>query len=164
MLTNFFVFLALISGFGSIGAFSPHTAVYFIILCFLATGVVFYLFSSTYISMMLFIVYVGAIAMLFIFCIILLNLEVRNVQSRFHYYVFPILFSSFFIATFYFFNSVFIYDNDFFFLHCFVYEDWNPYTKDNYLLYTFYSFYIFQLIFLAFVLFFVTVAATTLIG
>jgi len=164
MLTNFFILLALISGFGSIGAFSPHTAVYFIILCFLATGVVFYLFSSTYVSMMLFIVYVGAIAILFVFCIILLNLEVRTTQGRFHYYVFPVLFSSFFMAIFFFFNGIFVYDSDFFSLPYLVFESLDHYTKDSYLLYTFYNFYIFQLIFLALILFFVTISATALIG
>jgi NADH:ubiquinone oxidoreductase subunit 6 (subunit J) len=163
MITNFFIFLALVSGFGSIGAFSPHTAVYFIILCFLATGVVFYMFSCTYISMMLFIVYVGAIAMLFVFCIILLNLDSKSLHSRFHYYIFPVIFASFFMAIFFMFNSSFVYDNDFFFYSS-QELDFGYFTKDSILLYSFYSFFIFHLIFLGFILFFVTVATTTLIG
>ena len=72
----------------SMASFSAHVAVYFIILTFLATGFVYYIIGSYYVSMMLFIVYVGAVAMLFIFCVMLLNLKSFFGYDRFKYYAY----------------------------------------------------------------------------
>jgi NADH-quinone oxidoreductase subunit J len=74
-MVEFFTILALLASFGAFGSFSAHTNIYFMILSFLSSGIVYYLLSATYMAIMLFIVYVGAVAMLFVFCVMLLNLS-----------------------------------------------------------------------------------------
>jgi NADH:ubiquinone oxidoreductase subunit 6 (subunit J) len=76
-MVELFTFLSLVTALGGFATFSAHAAIYCMILSFLFSGIVYYLLTSTYLAMMLFVVYVGAVAMLFVFCVMLLNLVSR---------------------------------------------------------------------------------------
>lgn len=162
-LTIFIAFLALIFSVFSMASFSAHSAVYFIILTFLSTGLLYYIIGSTYVSIMLFIVYVGAVAMLFIFCVMLLNLKNSLRGPNFKFYVyFPIIISLLF-ATLYFQTFYFQLNSDFF------YFDWpafsyNYYSKDTAFLSTFYTLNSPYIFIVGLLLFFVTVAVTAILS
>jgi NADH:ubiquinone oxidoreductase subunit 6 (subunit J) len=163
ILTFFIAFLALAFSVFSMASFSAHSAVYFIILSFLSTGLVYYIVGSTYVSIMLFIVYVGAVAMLFIFCVMLLNLKNLIRAEKLKYYLyFPILLlSAFFI----------VYAHVYYFQlsTAFYYFDWpafsyNYYSKDHMFLSTFYTMNSAYIMIIGLLLFFVTVAVTALLS
>jgi NADH:ubiquinone oxidoreductase subunit 6 (subunit J) len=162
-LTIFIAFLALIFSVFSMASFSAHSAVYFIILTFLCTGLIYYIIGSTYVSIILFIVYVGAVAILFIFCVILLNLKnsIKSAPLKFYLY-FPILI--FLVLTF-----VYIYTFYFELNSNFIYFDWpafsyNYYSKDHIFLSTFYTLNSAYIFIIGLLLFFVTVAVTALLS
>jgi len=140
------------------------------ILCFLFSGIVYYLLSSTYLAMMLFIVYVGAVAILFVFCVILLNLSTKYSKvSVFSFYAFiPLFLTSFLVAVILFFfgstgfqSDFFSYDQTVFNMYDHV---WSYYSKDQLLTHSIYSSFLPYLIVLGILLFFVTVAVTVLLG
>lgn len=161
LLTLFIAILVVIFSILSMASFSAHSAVYFIILTFLATGLIYYIIGSTYVSIMLFIVYVGAVAMLFIFCVILLNLRNTVETARLKYYAYyPTLFITIFLA-FYVYFSYFQLNTTF------SYFDWpsfnySYYSKDHMFLSTFYTMNSFYVIIIGLLLFFVTIAVTAL--
>jgi NADH-quinone oxidoreductase subunit J len=166
MLIDVIAFLAFFAGIGSLSALTVHVAVYFMVLCFLATGIVYYLLASTYLAMMLFIVYIGAIAMLFVFCIMLLDLTVRYytdsyLSYSFIFFLLPVLFfflplwlSNFFIVV----GDLNLVSDNLFFPELLLF------SKDGLFLFGFYSFYSLYIIFLGVLLFFVTMAVTVLLG
>jgi NADH-quinone oxidoreductase subunit J len=163
ILAVFISFLALVFSIFSMASFSAHSAVYFIILTFLASGLVYYIVGSTYVSIMLFIVYVGAVAMLFIFCVILLDLRNNLFGSKLKYYTYyPLLFLSILISFY-----VYFY---FFQVNSFVvYFDWPSfeyyfYSKDHSFLSTFYTLHAFYVIIIGLLLFFVTVIVTAILS
>jgi NADH:ubiquinone oxidoreductase subunit 6 (subunit J) len=147
----------------SLTSFFVHTAVYFIILTFLASGLIYYIVGSTYVSIMLFIVYVGAVAILFIFCVMLLNLQ-SDISSfqRIRYYAYiPFYIVSivlaFFIYLFFFQNNTLIF-----------YFDWPTfyysfYSKDHVFLSSFFTIFSFYIVIIGLILFAVTVFVTALL-
>jgi NADH:ubiquinone oxidoreductase subunit 6 (subunit J) len=162
-LTLFIAFLALIFSVFSMASFSAHSAVYFIILTFLSTGLIYYIIGSTYVSIMLFIVYVGAVAILFIFCVILLNLKntIRSHSVKFYLYL-PILLIL--VLGFLYFHTFYFQINS-----NFTYFDWpafsyNYYSKDHSFLSTFYTLNSSYVFIVGILLFFVTVAVTALLS
>jgi NADH:ubiquinone oxidoreductase subunit 6 (subunit J) len=76
-MVELFTFLSLVGAIAAFSTFSAHAAIYCMILSFLFSGIVYYLLTATYLAMILFVVYVGAVAMLFVFCVMLLNLVSR---------------------------------------------------------------------------------------
>lgn len=163
ILTVFIAFLTLIFSVFSMASFSAHSAVYFMILTFLSSGLLFYIVGSTYVSIILFIVYVGAVAMLFIFCVILLNLKNSLSEARLKFYFyFPILLFLL-IAVLYAQINYFQVNSDF------VYFDWpafnyNYYSKDTSFLSTFYTLHSQYIFIIGMLLFFVTVAVTAILS
>ena len=162
-LTLFIAFLSLIFSVFSMASFSAHSAVYFIILTFLSTGLIYYIIGSTYVSIMLFIVYVGAVAMLFIFCVMLLNLKnaIKSQPLKFYLYLPALL-----ILVF-----TFVYLHVYYFQlnSNFSYFDWpafsyNFYSKDHSFLSTFYTINSPYILIVGILLFFVTVAVTALLS
>jgi NADH:ubiquinone oxidoreductase subunit 6 (subunit J) len=166
----FFSLLALLSSFGAFASFSAHTNIYFMILCFLFSGIVYYLLLSTYLAIMLFIVYVGAVAMLFVFCVILLNLSTKYAKiSSFSFYSFiPLFISSFLAIVILFFSFSVGFQSDFFIYDKLVFNfyehGWVFYSKDQFLTHAIYSGFLPYLVFLGILLFFVTVAVTVLLS
>lgn len=74
----------------------PSFAIFFIILFFFSTAYIMYLVGATFLAMLILIVYVGAIAMLFVFCVILF--ERTPVHSNYFYYRALIISGSFLIV------------------------------------------------------------------
>lgn len=166
MFLNILAASAFLAGIGSLSVLSAHTAVYFMVLCFLLTGIVYYLMASTYLAMMLFIVYVGAIAILFVFCVILLDFNVRYLASRaFSLSFFIISVATLFIIFVTFGADFFVVYPRFIVLSGFsVLPEFAESTKDSLFLSAFTTFYIPYYILIGLVLFFVTVAVTVLLG
>jgi NADH-quinone oxidoreductase subunit J len=98
----FFIFLALF--FCSccvIMSNNPIQSILFLILVFLFSAVLFMLLGAEFISLLILIVYIGAIAILFLFVIMMLNLRVVEVYNAFFHYL-PIgsLVAFFFVGEF----------------------------------------------------------------
>ncbi len=163
ILSNFFATVSLFFGFVAISSLSAHTSVYFMIITFLSTGILYYLLSSTYVSMILFIVYVGAVAMLFVFCVMLLSLQSDGFVGRIQYFSYTALLVFIVTFIFYFFGPHYIFSTDYFTFDLFDFM-YTFYTKDTVFLSTFYSFYTPYIVFLGMLLFFVTVSVTILLG
>lgn len=165
---NFFSFLAFFAGLCAFSTFSAHTAIYCMILSFLFSGIVYYLLTSTYLAMMLFIVYVGAVAMLFVFCVILLNLSSRASRSfsTSAYFFFFFYLLSFFFIAFFSYETIAVFNGDFFCIELsatYISDPvWSPVSKDQFLTYTMYHSMLPLLLMLGFILFFVTVLVTVL--
>lgn len=148
----------------SMASFSVHSAVYFIILTFLSSGFVYYLLGSTYLSMILFIVYVGAVAILFIFCIMLLNLRTEQGSTyTFRYYIYSsFIFFSFLVGVYFYFT---FFTFNFYFIHFdWIGFDYSFYSKDYSFLSTFFTFYSSYILCVGILLFFVTVAVTSILS
>lgn len=163
ILTFFIALLALVFSVFSMASFSAHSAVYFMILTFLATGLIYYIIGSTYVSIMLFIVYVGAVAMLFIFCVMLLNLKNAVKPQPLKFYVY-LPFLLFLVYFFVYFHTYYFQLNS-----SFNYFDWpafnyNYYSKDHSFLSTFYTMNSSYILIIGILLFFVTVAVTALLS
>jgi NADH:ubiquinone oxidoreductase subunit 6 (subunit J) len=155
--------IALIFSVLSMASFSAHGAVYFIILAFLSTGLLYYIIGSTYVAIILFIVYVGAVAMLFIFCVILLNLQYNKSEIGLRYYlVFPLLAAAAFGAWYIFCTFFQVTTLDIF--HEWPSFSYSLYSKDHMFLSTFYTLNSFYVILIGLLLFFVTVAVTALLA
>jgi NADH-quinone oxidoreductase subunit J len=87
-----------------------------LILSFILTAIIFLLLGSEFISLILVIVYAGAISILFIFVIMLLNLRLTDIYYINYYYIPLCLFIglSIFLITYLFFidhYSFFYYNN-----------------------------------------------------
>lgn len=164
MLLSLFSFITVLFAVFSMASFSAHNAVYFIILSFLTTGFIYYIIGSTYVSIILFIVYVGAVAMLFIFCVILLNLKNSVQNSGIRYYVYyPLTFSIIFFSL-YFYTLYYQPSADWYIFNDFPEFYFTQHSKDHAFLSTFYTTNLFYVLILGFLLFFVTVAVTYLLS
>jgi NADH:ubiquinone oxidoreductase subunit 6 (subunit J) len=155
--------IAFIFSIFSLTSFFVHTAVYFIILTFLTSGLIYYIVGSTYVSIMLFIVYVGAVAILFIFCVMLLNLQsdVSSIQRIRYYAYIPFfilsIFIAFFVYLFFFQTNTLVF-----------YFDWPTfyysfYSKDHVFLSSFFTVFSFYIVIIGLILFAVTVFVTALL-
>jgi NADH:ubiquinone oxidoreductase subunit 6 (subunit J) len=163
MLVTFFATLSLFFGFVAISSFSAHASVYFMIITFLVTGILYYLLSCTYVSIMLFIVYVGAVAILFVFCVMLLSLQSEGFVGSLQYVSYTVVLVFLVVALFNFFSPYYVFSSDYF-VFSFSDFNFNFFTKDNIFLSSFYSLYTSYIVFLGILLFFVTIAVTLLIG
>lgn len=167
-MTTIFALLAFMFVFASFASYSSHTATYFMILAFLCTGIEYYLLSATYLSMMLFVVYVGAIAMLFVFCVMLLNLSSAETSDRgtsfVHFlYITPAAFAFviYLLDEYRALESISLLPNILTVWSSFA---WVPFSKDHLLTAGLYTNILPVIVLLGFVLFFVTVLVTVLFG
>jgi NADH:ubiquinone oxidoreductase subunit 6 (subunit J) len=165
---NFLSFFSIICAIVSLSTFNPQTAVYFIMLFFISSGIIFYVLSSVFLSMMLFVVYVGAIAILFLFTVMLMQSthQYSFSTSLTKYYVFP------FFLIFSFFATYILFRDFFFFFDSPEFSFFSPYdlesnflfySKDTMFLYSFYSFFSYYLVLLGVILFIITLAVTLLV-
>jgi NADH-quinone oxidoreductase subunit J len=76
-------------GLAVILARNPVQSVLFLILVFLLVAFIFMLLGAEFLAILLIIVYVGAISILFLFVVMMLNLRVVELHSTFYNY-FPI--------------------------------------------------------------------------
>jgi NADH-quinone oxidoreductase subunit J len=166
-MVGIFTFLSFVAALAGFATFSAHAAIYCMILSFLFSGVVYYLLTATYLAMMLFVVYIGAVAMLFVFCVMLLNLSSRPRHTfGTSSYFFLFLYGAIFFVI-----SVGLYGLgalpafDFFSLDTGVLAGetrWAPVSKDQLLTQLMYGPLLPVLVVLGLVLFYVTVLVTVL--
>jgi len=87
MLTAFFFYLfailAVVSGFLVITAKNPVHAVLYLILAFFNAAGLFVLLSAEFLAMLLVIVYVGAVAVLFLFVVMMLDVDFAELRAGF---------------------------------------------------------------------------------
>jgi len=163
-LAVFFSILSLFFSIFSMASFSAHSSVYFIILTFLSTGLVYYIIGSTYIAIILFIVYVGAVAILFIFCVILLNLNNQfSVNPKSFYFYIPLITFILLTSLYFIFQRYSIFFSDFNNFE-WINFNYNFYSKDHMFLSTFYTLNIFPVMLIGLLLFFVTVFVTAVLS
>jgi NADH-quinone oxidoreductase subunit J len=90
MITTFaylIMILILTSSFVVIFSKDPIQSVLFLVLVFIMTAVLLLLIGAEFLAILLITVYVGAIAILFLFVVMLLNLRMVEVYSSFYYHI-----------------------------------------------------------------------------
>nr|ANO44453.1 NADH dehydrogenase subunit 6 [Schizochytrium sp. TIO1101]QBK37901.1 NADH dehydrogenase subunit 6 [Aurantiochytrium acetophilum] len=99
----FYIFssILLISSLFVIITTNPVYSVFYLILGFCNASAILLLFELEFLGFLLLIVYVGAIAVLFLFVVIMLNVAVSREHSSnfFGYLFFAVIFCSFFVIT-----------------------------------------------------------------
>jgi NADH-quinone oxidoreductase subunit J len=85
----FWIFAAVLvaSALGVITARNPVHSVLFLILAFVSAAGVFLLLGAEFLAMMLIVVYVGAVAVLFLFVVMLLDVDFTEMKQGFVQYV-----------------------------------------------------------------------------
>jgi NADH-quinone oxidoreductase subunit J len=85
----FYVFaaLAVASGVLVVGSRNPVHSVLFLILAFFNAAALFVLMGAEFLAMILVIVYVGAVAVLFLFVVMMLNIDFADLRSGFVRYL-----------------------------------------------------------------------------
>ena len=104
---SFFSFIVILSSFLVIFVSNPVHSVLFLIFTFFNTSIIFLIFKAEFLAMTLLIVYVGAVAVLFLFVVMMLNISESIIKEGFLKY-FPfglLLISIFLIELFMIFNS-----------------------------------------------------------
>ena len=103
----FFSFIVVFSSFLVIFVSNPVHSVLFLIFTFFNAAIIFLIFEAEFLAMTLLIVYVGAVAVLFLFVVMMLNISESIIKEGFLRY-FPfglLLISIFLIELFMIFNS-----------------------------------------------------------
>ena len=103
----FFSFIIILSSFLVIFVSNPVHSVLFLIFTFFNAAIIFLIFKAEFLAMTLLIVYVGAVAVLFLFVVMMLNISESIIKEGFLRY-FPfglLLISIFLIELFMIFNS-----------------------------------------------------------
>lgn len=83
LLFYFFAFLTVISALMVISAKNPVHSVLFLIFAFFNAAGLFVLLSAEYLAMLLVIVYVGAVAVLFLFVVMMLDIDLVAIRQGF---------------------------------------------------------------------------------
>ena len=117
MLFFFFVFsfIVIISSLSVVFSSNPVHSVLFLIFTFFNTAVIFLLFNAEFLAMTLIIVYVGAVAVLFLFVVMMLNINDSLTKEGFlKYFPFGLLLICIFFGELYmiFESNVFITPSD----------------------------------------------------
>ena len=103
----FFSFIVILSSFLVVFVSNPVHSVLFLIFTFFNAAIIFLIFKAEFLAMTLLIVYVGAVAVLFLFVVMMLNISESIAKEGFLKY-FPfglLLISIFLIELFMIFNS-----------------------------------------------------------
>jgi NADH-quinone oxidoreductase subunit J len=91
MLMDFIIytlcFCILAAAFSLIISRSPVQAVLILVLAFLKTTVLFFAYGAEFLGILLITVYIGAIAILFLFVVMLLNLRIVELYSAIKYHI-----------------------------------------------------------------------------
>jgi len=82
-----FATMILVSGFMVIAARNPVHSVLFLILAFLNGAGLFVLLGAEFLAMILVIVYVGAVAVLFLFVVMMLDIDFTQLREGFMHYL-----------------------------------------------------------------------------
>ena len=82
-----FAGLAIASGFMVIASRNPVASVLFLILAFVNAAGLFVLMGAEFLAMILIVVYVGAVAVLFLFVVMILDIDFAELRSGFAQYL-----------------------------------------------------------------------------
>jgi NADH-quinone oxidoreductase subunit J len=87
----FYIFssLSLFVSFSVISATNPVNSVLFLVLSFISNSILLFLLQLEFLPLILIVVYVGAIAVLFLFVVMMLNIKLTTQKSNFFKY-FPV--------------------------------------------------------------------------
>ncbi len=66
---------------------NPVRAVLFLVLCFVASAVLWMMLQAEFLSLVLIFVYVGAVMTLFLFVVMMLNVDLSNIKEKFIHYL-----------------------------------------------------------------------------
>jgi len=80
---------------------NPIYSVFFLISIFINTAIIFILFNVDFLGILLLLVYVGAIAILFLFIVMMINIKKIDNENNTYFLIGILLFSLFFIYFFY---------------------------------------------------------------
>lgn len=111
MLNNYFYFfflLIILCGFFVIISRNPVQSVFFLILVFAFSAVLFIILGAEFLAVLVIIIYVGAISILFLFVVMMLNLRIMELYSTFYNYL-PI---GSFIGLFFIFEFIYALNSD----------------------------------------------------
>jgi len=86
-LSFFFFSIIIISSILVIYTENTVYSVLYLVLVFFNAGMLFLLFNAEFLAFIVLIIYVGAIAVLFLFVVMMLNVKLLEVQSRFYQYL-----------------------------------------------------------------------------
>ena len=106
----FFLIILLLSAFFLVILKNPVHSVLLLILCFFCSASIVILFSVDFIGILFLIIYVGAIAVLFLFVVMMLDLKITPLKTEKFFFFF------FFSSLFFFF---FVFTSSLFFFFCF---------------------------------------------
>jgi NADH-quinone oxidoreductase subunit J len=93
-----------LSSLGIIFAKNPVQSVFYLILVYIFTAAMFSYLGADFIALLVFMVYVGAVSVLFLFCVMLLNLRYIDVLDSYRLF-FPVGL----ILGFFFFGEIFFF-------------------------------------------------------
>lgn len=102
-----FISLALLAAFKVIASTNPIHSVFYLILVFVSTSFLLFLLHSDFLGFIFLVVYVGAIAVLFLFVVMMLNLHYATFNDNLFRYL-PI---GFFIGFFFLFHLFLLLDS-----------------------------------------------------
>lgn len=91
-----FAFLSILASICVISAKNPVHSVLFLIFAFVNSAVLFILLGAEFIAMMMLIVYIGAVAVLFLFVVMMLDVRLHKGFAK-HYIICAILCTVFFL-------------------------------------------------------------------
>ena len=83
----FFSFIIIISSIMVVSSKNPVHSVLFLIFAFFNSAALFLMLGAEFIAMMLVVVYVGAVAVLFLFVVMMLNIKVTEIKKGFQRYL-----------------------------------------------------------------------------
>ena len=154
IIENIIIFVCVVSAIMVLLAKQPIQSLLSLILSFGMSSIIFMILGAEFLSLLIFIVYIGAIAVMFLFVIMMLNVKVVELRSFYLKYL-PV---GIFIILFFFFELfIYIYYEFIFFFNDFFYISWIDFLdfKGNiYLLGSIiYSNYFILFLFLALILF-----------
>lgn len=125
MLNNyffFFFFLIILCSLAVVVSHNPVQSVYFLILVFVFSAILFLILGAEFLAILVIIIYVGAISILFLFVVMMLNLRIMELYSTFYNYL-PI---GSFIGLFFLFVFIYVIYLDLGFFNS------NPFLNDNF--------------------------------
>ena len=110
------------------------TQFFFLILCFIFSSIIFLFFGAEFIALLLLVIYVGAISILFLFVIMMLNLRIVELYNTFLNYLPVGAFFGFFlfVEVFYFLSMEFFSSSINYDYQSFNFM-WNTFTNLNFL-------------------------------
>lgn len=110
MITTIFITLLLLSGIFTILSKNPVHSVFYLILAFVASTLLLLLLKVEFIAMLFLVVYIGAISVLFLFVVMMLNIKVVELNEKILQYL-PI---GFFIVIIFFLEIYYMINNSLF--------------------------------------------------